>query len=344
VSSVSSMSSMSSVSGVSSRSFHRRSAVRIAAGAAAGAAVTAALSPVAFAQGSPTVLVALTMGGDLVRFNSAAPSAVAGRVRVSGLAAGDTLVGIDYRPANKQLYAVGSSGRLYTLNPLTGAAAAAAPAALNPAPNGTAFGVDFNPVPDRLRLVSDTGQNLRINVDTAEVTVDGALAYAAGDRSAGAAPRIVAAGYTNSVAGATSTTLYVVDSTRDILATQNPPNEGVLNTVGPLGIDTSDMTGFDVAPEGNVAYAALTAPSARTASTLYAIDLATGAARQMGQIGGGQPIRGLAVALDPAAVPVGPGALLPATGGFAPAIPAASFAAAALLSLAGVWSVRRRAQ
>jgi hypothetical protein len=261
-------------------------------GPLAGAALLAAatLAPAAHGQGGPD-MVALTTGNALVRFNGASPASAGAPVAITGLQAGESIVGIDARPANGRLYALGSTGRLYTLDPATGAATQSGAAALSL--NGSVFGVDFNPVPDRLRIVSDADQNLRVNVETAEAVVDGTLAYAGTDANAGADPKVVAAGYTNSVAGAQSTTLYVIDADLDVLATQSPPNEGVLNTVGPLGVDASDLTAFDIAPDGNRAFAALTTAGGST-SDLYAIDLQTGAATRVGTIGGGQAIRGLA--------------------------------------------------
>jgi hypothetical protein len=56
----------------------------------------------------------------------------------------------------------------------------------------------------------------------------------------------VGSAYTNNFAGASVTTLYGIDSNLDILATQNPPNAGLLNTVGPLGFNASDLVGFDI--------------------------------------------------------------------------------------------------
>ncbi len=41
---------------------------------------------------------------------------------IMGLDAGDTLVGIDVRPATGQLYALGSGAHLYTIDPNTGVA------------------------------------------------------------------------------------------------------------------------------------------------------------------------------------------------------------------------------
>ena len=90
-----------------------------------------------------------------------------------------------------ELYALGSTGRIYTINTTSGAAtqkaqlAADSTDATNPftALDGTDFGVDFNPVVDRLRVVSNTGQNLRINVDTGATITDDALNSAGATRT-----------------------------------------------------------------------------------------------------------------------------------------------------------------
>jgi Tol biopolymer transport system component len=236
-------------------------------------------------------LYGITEAGNLVRFSSGTPGTIESSTPVTGLQSGESIVGIDVRPATRQLYALTGAGRLYVVNPETGAARLAS--TLNTALSGTSFGVDFNPVPDRLRIVSDADQNLRVNVATGEAVVDGTLAYASGDANAGQNPNAVGAAYTNNFAGATSTTLYVIDSNRDILATQNPPNAGTLNTVGPLGVDTSAVVGFDITNPGGAALAVLTVGGA---SRLYTINLATGAATLVGNVGGGSNLRALAAA------------------------------------------------
>src|SRR5262249_887922 len=151
-----------------------------------------------------------------------------------------------------------------TINPTTGAATLVGAGPFSPTLSGASFGVGFNPVADRLRVVSDVAQNLRINVDSLAVTVDSALAYAPADPSAGNAPTIVAAGYTNHSAGASATTLYEIDSNLDILVRQGglggtpSPNGGQLFTVSPLGVNTQDAAALAIAPAGNQAFAALT--------------------------------------------------------------------------------------
>lgn len=138
--------------------------------------------------------VALTASSKLMSFNRAAPGTTVGTVTESGLASGETLLGIDYRPVDGQLYGVGSSGKSYTVDPATGAATVkatlvAAAGDDNPfsALAGTDFGVDFNPAADRLRVVSKNGQILRINVDTGDTLTAGAIAPASGTAQVSAA-------------------------------------------------------------------------------------------------------------------------------------------------------------
>src|SRR5262249_38311578 len=79
-------------------------------------------------------------------------------------------------------------------------------------------------------------------------------------------------------------------------------NGGVVRPIGPLGVDTTNEAGFDIANDAaGSAYASLTVGGK---PGLYTIDLKTGAATQVGIIGNGSAqIRGISV--PPA------GALLP---------------------------------
>jgi hypothetical protein len=230
----------------------------------------------------------VTTANELTSFQVSRPGVPRGPVAVTGIAAGEALVGIDFRPANGLLYAVGSSGKIYTIDAAT--AAATPVSTISVALSGTSFGVDFNPVPDRLRVVSDADQNLRINVDTGEATVDKPLAYAATDPKTGVDPNVVAAGYTNSVKGAKETALYVVDFSLGNLATQNPPNDGVLNTVGTLGT-TGPAACLDISGRTGAAMAILTAPNSNT-SQAFSVDVSTGSARVLGTIGRALTVRG----------------------------------------------------
>ena len=59
-------------------------------------------------------VLALAANNQLLQFSASAPNAIISATTVKGLNAGDSLVGIDYRPATGQLYALavnGPSGR-----------------------------------------------------------------------------------------------------------------------------------------------------------------------------------------------------------------------------------------
>ncbi|MBC7800498.1 MAG: DUF4394 domain-containing protein [Gemmatimonadaceae bacterium] len=227
-------------------------------------------------------------GNTLFSFDTATPTTATNTVGITGLRAGESVIGIDYRPASDVLYGLTTSSALYTINAFTGAATLASSLNTTAGAFTVAAGevaISFNPVPDRLRVISTTGQNLRINVDTGATIVDTPVAFrgatttppAAADPNFGDTPALTAAAYTNQVRGAVaSSVLYDIDTTNDVLVIQNPPNNGVLNTVGSLGV--GDITSFDIDGLTNAAFAA-------SGSSFYSVDLATGAATLVGSFG-----------------------------------------------------------
>jgi hypothetical protein len=242
---------------------------------------------------------AITPSNRLLSFDVRTPYRLRGDQRVRGLAPGETVVGIDFRPANGKLYAVGSTSRVYVVD-LASARATAVGAPFTPALDGQEFGVDFNPQADRLRVVSNLGQNLRIVPDTGQVaanTGDTPLTYLKGDAFEGILPRMVGSAYTNNVAAAPSTQLFDIDARQDTLALQNPPNDGTLKTIGELRVDANRLTGFDIYTANGVdrALASLTPAGYRT-TNLYQIDLTTGRASLLGSIGRfGNLVRDIAI-------------------------------------------------
>ena len=80
-----------------------------------------------------------------------------------------------------------------------------------------------------------------------------------------------------------------------------PFTPAIMTTVGPLGVDTSSFTGFDIfydpTANTNVAFASL---RVNLVDQFYTIDLTTGAAALVGNLGA---IDVLSVAAAPAAVP-----------------------------------------
>lgn len=247
-----------------------------------------------------TRLVGLTVNNALVRFTPATACDPSAPVRITGLAADETILAIDERPATGQLYGLGRSSRLYVIDPATGAATALGSGPFSPALQGSAFGFDFNPTVDRIRIVSDTGQNLRAHpVTGAVVFTDGSLRYASGDANAGSDPDAAGAAYTNpDTDPGTGTTLYDIDAAIDRLVVQNPPNDGILSTVGRT-VRATSLTGFDIAP-GNAAFVAFKATSGTRGcgpTTLATINLASGTVAMTWSVGTRQPLRGIAVDL-----------------------------------------------
>jgi Domain of unknown function (DUF4394) len=223
----------------------------------------------------------------LVAFGSQRPDVIIRRVAITGLEANEQILGIDFRPVDGKLYGLGSGNRLYTIDTTTAVAtlAAAGSAPFTPVLSGTAFGVDFNPVPDRFRVHS-------------VAAVDATLSYALADAGVGSNPAIAGTAYTNSVAGATSTVLYAIDAARDVLVTLANPNDGIMTSVGSLGVNTSSLVGFDIAGNNGAAFVTLTtgAGAAGTGSTLYQINLSTGSLFAVGNVTGTSPLRGIAIA------------------------------------------------
>ena len=235
-------------------------------------------------------IVALGRGNIFYSFDSASPGAVTTLGTASGLAGGETLVGIDFRPANNVLYALSDQSRLYTISfagpPVTIQVGSSGAFTLN----GSSFGFDFNPAADRIRVVSDLDQNLRLNPDTGGLAAtDTPLAYAAGDTNAGKNPTIVAAAYTNNFQPSPrvtpGTTLFVLDSDLNILATQDPPNAGILNTIGGAG-NPAFISGFDISGATGAAFASWAGSNGN--DLFFLLNLATGAPTVLGSIGSGQ--------------------------------------------------------
>ena len=242
---------------------------------AAGALALAVAAPSAAQAAPSSPAYGATANGRVLTFSLENPSNASSR-QITGLAGGDTIVGIDERPVNGALYAVtkgaGGVGRVYVINPATGQATLAfalvAPGRTSPTGpatpivlSGSQFGVDFNPAADALRIVSNTGQNLRAlpsdrtpqpaNIPrfAGDTFTDGALSYA----PISASPRPVESGvnsaaYTNNDTDpATPTTLFDIDavSQRDLVR-QDPPNDGTLTKSADLGLGLRSVQGFDI--------------------------------------------------------------------------------------------------
>lgn len=266
------------------------------------------------AEGPPAkeTIVALTAQQHLIRFNAGQPRRLLSDVALSGLSSGEHIIGMDYRVARGELFALSQRGQLYRID-VEKASATAVGVPIPVELRGAQFGFDFNPTVDRIRVVSDKSQNLRMHPETGAVIdtdpktsgiqTDGTLAYDASDAHAGQAPAVVAAAYTYNQDDDKITTNFAIDARHGVLVTQGTregvqpvvsPNTGRLFTVGSLGVDPFDHADFDISDVKNAAYAVLT--SAKDGlSVLYRIDLATGAASRVGGIGKDEKLMGMAI-------------------------------------------------
>lgn len=236
----------------------------------------------------------------IVTFDSSSPGTVLSSSPITGLTGNVSLKGIDFRPADGQLYALGTNGNLYRLTANGNAYQATDLGALSAAPGGSSTGFDFNPTVDRLRITTDTDQNLRVNPNTSPpgVMVDGAITL-----NTSSNVDLVGSAYTNSFLGASSTTLYGLDAFTDALVRSTDANAGsyVNSAVGgglfrPLGVTFSnaDLVGFDISGTTNAGFFNLN-------DGFFSVNLTTGAATRIGTIGAGSLI-GLSIA-PAAAVP-----------------------------------------
>jgi Domain of unknown function (DUF4394)/FG-GAP-like repeat len=264
-------------------------------------AFLAVLAPV---TASAETLFALIAPRSLVRFDSAAPDAILGGALITGLAgtSGEVLVGIDFRPATRELYALSvdgaGAGRTYRIHPVSGVATLIGTIVFPLLSNGAVYGVDFNPVVDRIRVVNAFNENIRINPNNGSLAGDDPnLTY-----TAPATGPLAAIAYDRSFAGTTLTTLFGIDRGSSRLVRIGgvdgtpSPNLGVVTSVGALGVtvDAGTDAGFDISGATGTAYAVLVVGGLYR---LYTINLATAAATLVGTVADGSlTVRGFAVA------------------------------------------------
>jgi hypothetical protein len=231
--------------------------------------------------------VAALTGDNTVSIVDTSKKAVTKTWKIEGVAG--KVLGIDVRPADSMLYAVGADGGIYTVDLKTGKATMKSKLEKN-VDAKTMVTVDFNPVADRLRLMSNDGTSLRINVDDGKVVTDGSHKFAETDMHKGEKPNVVAGAYSNSVKGTKETALYDIDGTIGALLKQAPPNDGVLNAIGKLGVKATTVA-FDIWSDGNGKNEAWL----MAGDWLHSVDLATGKATPSVQIKGVSGVRDIAI-------------------------------------------------
>ena len=233
---------------------------------------------------------ALTSAGRILGFDVAKPTKINSEVAVSGLGSGESLVQLDYRPANGAFYGLTSKARLGQVEPKTGAVTLVGTTAfttetlVNPV-------IDFNPVVDRLRVIANE-QNLRINPNDGTGATDTDAVYDSGDANSNRTPQLAGIAYDRNMSGAAVTTLFGLDVATQSLVrigskngTPDSPNTGRLFTIAKLPVAFTTNAGFDIEPGGDTAYAVLASSGA--GAVLYRLGLSTGSADRVDVIGKG---------------------------------------------------------
>jgi len=209
---------------------------------------------------------------------------------------------IAFRPVTGALLGFSRDGAVYNVDAATGEMTdLGATFADDAVIAGDAIAFDFNNAIDAVRAVGSDGVNLVYfpadfggdKANTVRRFTD--AFYAAGDPNDGAEPMIFANAYTNAISGKTAgnTFQYALDAETDALVSL-ANNAGELATIGKVTLDGSaaDLAavgGFDIVSpaEGtDMAFAILQAEGAPSAG-LYQIDLASGAATLLADLGMG---------------------------------------------------------
>lgn len=227
---------------------------------------------------------ALGLAGDrtLLRIDTATAT-VTHQMEAQGVT---RLHGIDYRPGTGPdtgtIIGLTDSLAIVEIDPATGTttelAKLATPLTLA---EGAPVIVDVNPAADKLRVISGTA-NYRIDMASGAVTTDIALTFDPADANAAARPMVVAVAYSNSFGKPEKTAMYDIDAGLNALLQQTKPNEGVLATIGALGVTLDGPVALDIATTADGTNTAWVAAM----GGLHLLDLGTGT------VSGSQPITG----------------------------------------------------
>lgn len=261
----------------------------------------------------PTSVWALTASDQLINVDPANSETIKHSVPISGLVETDEIVGIDYRVAYGDMYALAHTGRIYLVDTTSGAATLIEGSRPVTYLQGKIFGFDFNPAADKLRVVGHGDLNLRLHPDTGAVIdfdkasdgiqIDPKLSFDKDDLNADKKPDIVAAAYTYNNDNEKLTTNFAIDRGLDALLMQGTkegtqpavsPNLGILYTIGNLGVGDITDASMDISDINNVALATVTTKE-NVKTVLIQIDLETGKSTPMGILGHGDQVKAFAI-------------------------------------------------
>ncbi|MFN8613881.1 MAG: DUF4394 domain-containing protein [Vulcanimicrobiota bacterium] len=256
----------------------------------------------------------------LVKFDSSDPTVLLSSTLITGLVAGDTIVGCDFAPGGdaatglKVLAVNGTAGRIYSVNLDT--AVAGAPVAVNPAlvdPTTFTYGVDVDAA-GNMHITAATGtfsalgivsaqstQNWTVSTTTGAGGNNTNLVYPSTDRVANGNARntfVPAIGFTNNFQGAGFQPLRGVDVASSSSLPFNEfigitPGPGTVASIGEMGLFMTKTGELEVDPANNIWLCAQRVVAGTGTyvsdnfSTLYRVSPNTGASVTVSRIGGG---------------------------------------------------------
>jgi hypothetical protein len=208
---------------------------------------TAALAAAVMAPSAANAaegFTAVTSAGDVVQLHSDSAPGLTGIHKVTGLAAGESIVGLDRTPAG-ELLGLTSAGNIASVNRDTGRATPKFPAPVTTAVAANAP-VTFAVAPDgaSVRIITPA-RDVVINLATGAATNGTGLTFAAGDPHAGAqaAPALDYAA---------DGRLIGVDAGQGAYAVQTTPGAATLQTLAGVPYKTIEPTRSTVASDGSV--------------------------------------------------------------------------------------------
>lgn len=242
---------------------------------------------------------------DLLRFDSATPGSIESVVPIVGMDqnGNECIDSLEFDPGTGVLYALAHRTdqftglclglSLYVVDPNTGQAVIGwvAPDSIDFCSVGDS---DVFPETGQLRMLDGTGLNFRLEPTTEQLSMDSPLAPYR---------QVLAVAHHPNALGILGIETYSIaamtpeDAPTELVRLggpegQPPASSGELTVIGPLGVELTFVGGFDVSPSG-VAYISGIVDPAESAiegggegltSHLFSIDLATGAATDLGEI------------------------------------------------------------
>jgi hypothetical protein len=226
-------------------------------------------SPANAAEG----FAAVTSDGQIAQLHSDTAPGLSGLHKVTGLAAGETIVGLD-RAASGELLALTSTGNIASIDRDTGKATVkfSAPVTAAVDPNAA---LTFAVAPDgaSVRIIT-AGRDVSINLATGAATNGPGLTFAAGDAHGGAQA-------TPALDYAADGQLIGIDSAQSACAVQTAAGAATLQTLVAAPFRTLEPLRSTVASDGSVWTAANLSdkPNRSAQSRLVRYDPATGSIR-----------------------------------------------------------------